>query len=131
MYPQELKYSKEHEWVRTEGDEVVVGITSFAQGELGDVVYVELPAVGTTFEANDEVGTIESIKAVAEVFTPVGGEVVLVNDSLLDAPEKVNDDPHGEGWLFRLRPSSSETEPPSEADDLMTADEYEAFTREG
>lgn len=128
MYPEELKYSKDHEWLRQDGEEVVIGITSFAQGELGDVVYVELPAVGATYEAHDEVGTIESIKAVAEVFTPIGGEVIAINESLADAPEKVNEDPHEEGWLFRLQPKA---EGALEAPELMSAEAYEAFTREG
>lgn len=122
MYPQNYRYSKDHEWVRDEEETVVVGITDFAQGELGDVVYVELPEVGTMFDTDDEVGTIESVKAVAEVYTPIGGEIVEVNEALVEGPEKVNDDPHGEGWLFRLRPSS-----PGQADQLMTAEAYEAF----
>ncbi|MCP4203310.1 MAG: glycine cleavage system protein GcvH [bacterium] len=122
MYPQDYRYSKDHEWVRDEEDTVVVGITDFAQSELGDVVYVELPEVGATFETDDEVGTIESVKAVAEVYTPLAGEVVEINEALVDGPEKVNDDPHGEGWLFQLRVSS-----PGQADQLMTAEAYEAF----
>ena len=122
MYPQAYRYSKDHEWVRDEEDTVVVGITDFAQSELGDVVYVELPEVGTAFDADDEVGTIESVKAVAEVYTPIEGEIVEVNEALEGDPEMVNSDPHGEGWLFRLRPSS-----PGLADQLMTAEAYEAF----
>ena len=122
MYPQAYRYSKDHEWVRDEEDTVVVGITDFAQSELGDVVYVELPEVGTVFDADDEVGTIESVKAVAEVYTPIEGEIVEVNEALESDPEKVNSDPHGEGWLFRLRPPS-----PGLADQLMTAEAYEAF----
>lgn len=122
MYPQDYRYSKDHEWVRDEEDTLVVGITDFAQGELGDVVYVELPEVGTTFDADDEVGTIESVKAVAEVYTPIGGEIVEVNEALVEGPEKVNDDPHGEGWLFRIRPATQ-----GQADSLMTAEAYEAF----
>lgn len=122
MYPQAYRYSKDHEWVLDEEDTVVVGITDFAQSELGDVVYVELPEVGTVFDADDEVGTIESVKAVAEVYTPIEGEIVEVNETLESDPEKVNSDPHGEGWLFRLRPPS-----PGLADQLMTAEAYEAF----
>lgn len=122
MYPKDLRYSKDHEWVRDEDDVLVVGITDFAQSELGDVVYVELPEVGTTFDADDEVGTIESVKAVAEVYTPIAGEIVEVNDTLAEGPEKVNSDPHGEGWLFRIRPSSE-----GQADRLMTAEAYEAL----
>lgn len=122
MYPQEYRYSKDHEWVRDEDETLTVGITEFAQSELGDVVYVELPEVGTKFDADDEVGTIESVKAVAEVYTPIAGEIIEINEALAEGPEKVNDDPHGEGWLFRIRPSSE-----GQADDLMTAEAYEAF----
>lgn len=122
MYPPEYRYSKDHEWVRDEEDTVVVGITEFAQSELGDVVYVEMPEVGTKFDADDEVGTIESVKAVAEVYTPVEGEVIEVNEALAQDPELVNSDPHGAGWLFRLRPSS-----PGQVDELMTAEAYEAM----
>jgi len=122
MYPREYRYSKDHEWVRDEEDTVVVGITEFAQSELGDVVYVEMPEVGTKFDADDEVGTIESVKAVAEVYTPIEGEVVEVNEALAQDPELVNSDPHGAGWLFRLRPSSH-----GQVDELMTAEAYEAL----
>jgi len=122
MYPREYRYSKDHEWVRDEEDTVVVGITEFAQSELGDVVYVEMPEVGTKFDADDEVGTIESVKAVAEVYTPIEGEVVEVNEALAQDPELVNSDPHGAGWLFRLRPSSH-----GQMDELMTAEAYEAL----
>lgn len=122
MYPQDYKYSEEHEWLQNQDDVVVVGITEFAAEELGDVVYVELPEVGKVFEAEDEVGTIESVKAVAEIYTPVSGEVVAVNDALEGAPDRVNADPHGEGWLFRLRPSS-----PDELERLMTSEAYETF----
>lgn len=122
MYPREYRYSKDHEWVRDEDDSVVVGITEFAQSELGDVVYVELPEVGTSFDADDEIGTIESVKAVAEVYTPIAGEILEVNEALVDDPELVNSDPHDAGWLFRLRPTSA-----GQADELMTAEAYEAF----
>lgn len=122
MYPQDYRYSKDHEWVQDDGDTFVVGITDFAQSELGDVVYVELPEVGSSFEANDEVGSIESVKAVAEVYTPVAGEITEVNEALVDNPEKVNDDPHAAGWLFRIRPASRE-----ESSQLMTADAYKEF----
>lgn len=125
MYPREYRYSKDHEWVREDDGELVIGITDFAQSELGDVVYVEAPDVGASFEADDEVGTIESVKAVAEVYTPISGEVVAVNEELVEAPEKVNDDPHGAGWLFRLRPAGD-----SATDDLMDAEAYEAFIQQ-
>jgi glycine cleavage system H protein len=126
MYPTDYLYSREHEWLRVEDDLCVLGITEFAQQELGEVVFVELPEIGQVFNANDELGTIESVKAVAEVFTPVAGEVVEVNDAVVDDPELLNEDPHGEGWLIKIRFSS--------ADDLKTmmkADEYEEFAQSG
>jgi glycine cleavage system H protein len=126
MYPRDYLYSREHEWLRVEDDLCVLGITEFAQQELGEVVFVELPEIGQVFDANDELGTIESVKAVAEVFTPVAGEVVEVNDAVVDDPELLNEDPHGDGWLIKIRFSS--------ADDLKTmmkADEYEEFVQSG
>ncbi len=126
MYLETDRYSKEHEWFRLEGDSCVVGITDFAQDELGDVVFVELPEIGSTFEAGDEIGTIESVKAVSEIYTAVGGEVTAINEALTDAPEKVNEDPHGDGWLVRFKLAS-----PSDLDGLMKAAEYEEFTRNG
>lgn len=122
MYPEDLKYSKDHEWVRLDGDECVFGITDFAQGELGEVVFVELPDVGDSFDSGDEIGTIESVKAVAEVYAPVSGEVVAINEDLADSPEKVNDDPHGEGWLVRVKPSASD-----ELGELMDVSAYREF----
>jgi len=126
MYPEAYLYSKEHEWFRVEDDTCVVGITDFAQDELGEVVFVELPQVGDAFDAGAEIGTIESVKAVSEIYTAVGGEVTEINEGLLDEPEKVNEDPHGGGWLIRLRLST-----PSELDSLMNSAEYEEFTRTG
>ncbi len=126
MYPSEYRYSRDHEWVRIEEDLCTLGITDFAQKELGEVVFVDLPEVGHLVNVHDELGTIESVKAVAEVYSPVAGEVVEVNETLKDDPQAVNDDPHGEGWLVRLRYSSS-----SDFEALMTAEEYEAFVREG
>jgi len=126
MYPRDYLYSREHEWLRVEDDLCVLGITEFAQQELGEVVFVELPEIGQVFDANDELGTIESVKAVAEVFTPVAGEVVEVNDAVVDDPELLNEDPHGEGWLIKVRFSS--------ADDLkimMKAEEYEEYVQSG
>jgi glycine cleavage system H protein len=125
-YPRDYLYSREHEWVRVEDDLCVLGITEFAQQELGEVVFVELPEIGQVFDTNDELGTIESVKAVAEVFTPVAGEVVEVNDAVVDDPELLNEDPHHEGWLIKIRFSS--------ADDLkalMKPEEYEEYVQSG
>ena len=126
MYPTDYLYSREHEWVRVEDYVVVVGITEFAQQELGEVVFVELPEIGQVFDANDELGTIESVKAVAEVYTPVAGEVVEVNDAVVDDPELLNEDPHGEGWLLRIRFSSA-----ADLKDLMNAEQYEEYVQSG
>ncbi len=122
--PDDLHYSKDHEWVRVEGDVGVIGITDYAQNSLGDVVYVELPKAGESFGAHDSFGSVESVKAVSEIFTPVSGEVVEINESLNDEPEKVNNDPYGEGWMVRMRLSN-----PGEVDSLLTAAEYEDFTK--
>lgn len=121
-YPDSYLYSKEHEWARREGEEAVLGITDYAQDELGDVVFVELPEVGSVFDSNDEIGTIESVKAVAELYTPLSGQVVAVNDRIENEPELVNRDPHGEGWLVRLRLSEA-----GELDGMMDAGQYSAF----
>jgi glycine cleavage system H protein len=123
--PENLHYSKDHEWVRVEGDVAVVGITDYAQNSLGDVVYIELPRVGEKFEAHDSFGSVESVKAVSEVFTPVGGEVIEANDALNDTPEAVNSDPYGNAWMIKVKMSS-----PGEVDALLTAAEYEDFTNE-
>jgi glycine cleavage system H protein len=122
--PEDLHYSKDHEWVRVEGDVAVIGITDYAQNSLGDVVYVELPKSGDTFAANESFGSVESVKAVSEVFCPISGSVAQVNDSLNDEPEKVNNDPYGDGWMIRLKMES-----PGEVDSLLTAAEYEDFTK--
>ncbi len=126
MYPSDYLYSREHEWVKVMDDICVLGITEFAQQELGEVVFVELPEAGQVFNAQDELGTIESVKAVAEVYSPVAGEVVEVNDTVVEDPEMLNDDPHGEGWLVKIRFSS--------ADDLkalMSAEKYEEYLKSG
>lgn len=123
MYPSEYLYTREHEWIHVEGEICTLGITEYAQQELGEVVFVELPQVGQVFDASDEIGTIESVKAVAEVFTPVAGEIVEVNEQLADDPELLNDDPHGEGWLVKVRVSSD-----SDLKSLMSAEEYEEYT---
>ena len=120
--PPELKYTKEHEWVRVEGDIGTIGITDYAQDQLGDIVFVELPAVGATINATQKLGEIESVKAVSELFAPVSGEVTEANDGLADGPESVNDDPYGDGWMVKMRLSDS-----AELEGLLSADEYEAF----
>jgi len=122
--PDNLHYSKDHEWVRVENDTAIVGITDHAQEQLGDVVYVELPKAGEEFAANDSFGSVESVKAVSEVFTPVTGKVAEVNDSLNDEPEKVNQDPYGGGWMIKITMKN-----PGEVDSLLTAAEYEDFTK--
>ncbi|HHW06844.1 MAG TPA: glycine cleavage system protein GcvH [Clostridia bacterium] len=124
-FPSELKYSKEHEWVRVDGNKAVIGITSHAAEALGDVVFVELPEVGDHFGAGDAFGSVESVKAVSDVFSPVSGTVVAVNEALLDSPELVNSDPYGEGWMVEF-----EMDDPSQVDDLLSASDYEAFLKE-
>ncbi len=120
--PEELQYTKTHEWVRREDDVATVGITDHAQDELGDVVFIELPEEGASFSAGEPFGTIESVKAVSDLYAPVGGEVVEVNDSLNDSPEKVNEDPYGHGWMIQLRVSGE--------GDLLSAEEYEQLLEE-
>ena len=122
--PEDLHYSKDHEWVRVEGDEAIIGITDYAQNSLGDVVYVELPKPGDEFAASEPFGSVESVKAVSEVFMPVGGGITGINESLADAPDKVNTDPYGEGWMIRIRMAN-----PGAVDSLLTAAEYEDFTK--
>ena len=122
--PEDLHYSKDHEWVRVDGDQAIIGITDYAQDSLGDVVYVELPKAGDEFAANEPFGSVESVKAVSEVFTPVAGEIVKINESLGDEPETVNSDPYGDGWMIRVKMSN-----PGEVDSLLTAAEYEDFTK--
>jgi glycine cleavage system H protein len=126
MYPTDYLYSKDHEWIRVEDDVCVLGITDFAQQELGEVVFVELPEIGSVFDANDELGTIESVKAVAEVYTPVAGEVIEVNEAVTEDPELVNEDPHGDGWLLKIRFSSA-----ADLKSLMNAEKYEEFVKSG
>lgn len=126
MYPSDYLYSKEHEWVRVEDDVCTLGITEFAQAELGEVVFVELPEVGQVFDSGDEIGTIESVKAVAEVYTPLAGEILEINDALVEDPEILNEDPHHEGWLVKIRFSSAD-----DIKSLMSAEDYEKFVKEG
>ena len=120
--PEDLQYTRSHEWVRTDGDTAIIGITDHAQEELGDVVFVELPEEGATIDAGESFGTVESVKAVSDLYTPVGGEIVEVNSSLEDAPEKINDDPYGKGWIVKLRTS--------EEADLLSPAEYEKVVEE-
>jgi len=122
MYPQDCRYSKDHEWIRLEGELGVVGITDYAQQQLGDVVFLELPEKGTSLKAGEKFGTVESVKAVSELFCPVSGVVEEANDELPAAPEQINADPHGIAWMIKLRLSSR-----SELDKLMDASAYEAF----
>ncbi|MDQ2973969.1 MAG: glycine cleavage system protein GcvH [Acidobacteriota bacterium] len=122
--PDDLHYSKDHEWVRVEGNTAVVGITDYAQDSLGDVVYVELPKAGDEFAANESFGSVESVKAVSEVFSPVSGVISGMNEALNDEPERVNQDPYGQGWMIRVEMSN-----PGEVDSLLTAAEYEDFTK--
>ena len=120
--PEELQYTRSHEWIRTEGDTATIGITDHAQDELGDIVFVELPETGATFDAGDSFGTVESVKAVSDLYTPVGGEVVEVNAALNDSPEKINEDPYGEGWIVKIQVSGDA--------DLLSASDYEQILEE-
>jgi glycine cleavage system H protein len=123
MTPEDSRYAKSHEYINVEGEIGTIGITDYAQKELGDVVFVELPQVGTQLEAGDELGSIESVKAVSELFAPVGGEVVEVNERLAEKPELINTDPYGDGWMVRIKVADL-----SEVDELlMTAEEYDEY----
>ncbi|GGJ10241.1 glycine cleavage system H protein [Alicyclobacillus cellulosilyticus] len=121
--PSNLKYSKEHEWVRVEGNRAVIGITDFAQSELGDIVFVDLPQAGSTVQAGSTFGSVESVKTVSDLFAPVSGRVVRVNESLADRPEQVNEDPYGSGWMIEV-----EMDDPTELDQLLDAEGYQAHT---
>jgi glycine cleavage system H protein len=123
--PENLKYSKEHEWLEVKDDIVTIGITDYAQGELGDVVYVELPAVGDQFEMQDAFGTIEAVKAVSDLYCPISGEVTEINESLEDAPETVNKDPYGDGWMIKIRVEDS-----AQIDNLLDANAYKELIGE-
>lgn len=124
--PKELRYSEEHEWVKVEGGNVRIGITHFAQSELGDIVFVELPEVGTELKADEPFGSVESVKTVSELYAPVSGKVVEVNEELSDSPEYVNESPYEKAWMIVIEPSDS-----SEIEQLMTAEQYEEMTNEG
>ncbi len=123
MYPNDRKYSKEHEWAKQDIDEsLLVGITDYAQEHLGDIVYLDLPNVGSMLSKMQKLGEIESVKSVSDIFSPVSGEVIEINNIALDSPELVNSDPHNNGWLVRIIVSNA-----SEFDELLTADEYQSF----
>ena len=124
MYPSNLKYSKEHEWVKVDGHVATVGITAHAQSSLGDIVYVELPKVGAKYNAMKEFGVVESVKTVSTLYCPVSGEVAEVNTKLSSAPEAINNDPYGEGWMIKLKMTN-----PSDLDKLLSASDYEALLK--
>jgi glycine cleavage system H protein len=123
--PEELRYTQSHEWVRIDGDVGTIGITDYAQKELGDIVYLELPEVGHVFNAEDEFGTVESVKAVSELFTPVSGEVIEINKAAVAEPGIVNDDPFGDGWMIKLKLSTDE-----EVQKLLSAEQYEEYVKQ-
>jgi glycine cleavage system H protein len=122
MYPDNFRYTKEHEWVRKDGDTGTIGITDHAQQELGDIVYVDLPKLGARVEQGGTLGSVESVKAVSDIYAPVTGEVTEINAALAEAPEKLNADPHGEAWLVKIKLAA-----PAEVDKLMSAAEYQAY----
>lgn len=121
-FPGDLKYSKEHEWVRLEGDVAVIGITEFAQDELGDIVYVEQPKVGDSVSQNDQFGVVESVKTVSDLYSPVSGEVVEVNEEVSSSPETINKDPYGAGWIIKVKTSDA-----AQLDSLLSADDYKTM----
>lgn len=123
--PKELRYSEEHEWVKTEGEQVRIGITDFAQSELGDIVFVELPEVGDEVTADEPFGSVESVKTVSELYAPISGKVVAVNEDLSDSPEFVNESPYEKAWMIVVEPSDS-----AELENLMTAEQYEEMVKE-
>ncbi|MBI3786185.1 MAG: glycine cleavage system protein GcvH [Deltaproteobacteria bacterium] len=124
-FPEDLKYSKEHEWVLVEGNTATVGITDYAQDQLGDIVFVELPAIDDKVSKEDAFGVVESVKAVSDIYAPVSGKVLEINDDLPDNPEMLNEDPYGDGWIIKI-----EMNDPDELKDLMTATEYEEYVAE-
>lgn len=125
MYPADYRYTKDHEWIKIDGSTATIGITDYAQHELGDVVFVELPKVGAHLDAGKSFGTVESVKAVSDIFSPVSGEVTEINPLLADTPEKINQDPHGAAWLIRVKLAN-----PSEIASLIDAKAYEAYIAE-
>jgi glycine cleavage system H protein len=125
MYPEDLHYTKQHEWVRLSDDVGAVGITDYAQKELGDIVYVDLPRVGTKVEQGKVMGSVESVKAVSDIYSPLSGEVIEINDALATAPEKLNESPHADGWLVKVRLSAAD-----EIQELLSAADYEKYVAE-
>ena len=119
--PEDLKYTKEHEWIRVDGEEIIVGITDYAQNALTDIVYIELPESGDSFGTDEEFSVVESVKSASPIFAPIAGEITEVNEELDDAPELMNTDPYGAGWIVKMKPSN-----PSELDDLLSASEYKS-----
>ena len=120
--PTDLKYTKDHEWIKIDGDTITVGITDFAQGELGDIVYVEVESLDETLEADAVFGTVEAVKTVSDLFLPVAGEIIEFNESLEEEPEKVNDDPYGDGWMIKIKVSDT-----ADLETLLSADDYKAI----
>lgn len=125
MYPDDLHYTKQHEWVRLTDNVGVIGITDYAQQELGDIVYVDLPRVGTKVEQGKTMGSVESVKAVSDIYSPLSGEIIEINDALATAPEKLNESPHGDGWLVKIRLSAA-----TEIQGLLSAADYEKYVSE-
>jgi glycine cleavage system H protein len=125
MYPEDYLYSKDHEWIQVQGNIGTIGITDYAQHELGDVVYVDLPAVGDTFDANEPFGSVESVKAVSEIFSPASGEIVEVNARLEESPELINESPHEKAWMVKVRLAN-----PEELEGLLSSEEYEEYLQE-
>ena len=125
MYPDNFRYTKEHEWISVEGDVGSIGITNHAQHELGDIVYVDLPKVGATFAKGGTIGSVESVKAVSDIYSPVSGDVLEINQTLVDKPERLNEDPHGDAWLIKVRLSA-----PDEIKSLLSAEEYRSYIGE-
>jgi glycine cleavage system H protein len=122
MYPEDFYYTKDHEWVKVEGDKATIGITDFAQKQLGDVVFVELPEVGSELESHQSLGIVESVKAVSDIYAALSGKIVEINDDLNASPELLNDDPHGKGWIIRMEIKNKD-----ELEELMSVSEYEQF----
>ncbi|OGQ26534.1 MAG: glycine cleavage system protein H [Deltaproteobacteria bacterium RIFCSPLOWO2_02_FULL_50_16] len=125
LIPEDLKYSEEHEWVKVNGNMATIGITDYAQDQLGEIVYVELPAEGERFSKADAFGSVESVKSVNDIFSPLTGRVAEINDPLVDSPETINEEPYGEGWMIKIEMANKK-----ELEDLMSADEYEVYISE-